>query len=1004
MNEEKWEQVKEIFHEAQLLPVEERSEFLDKACGGDPILRGKVEDLLGSYESGFLEDTILHEVVEIVSAENSFKKGQVVGRYKIGELIGTGGMGQVFLADDTELNRPVAFKVLHDDVAEDKERVRRFIQEARAASALNHPNILTIHEIGAFEGSRFIVSEYVDGKTLRERMGTGLTWAESIDITCQIAAALQAAHAAGIVHRDIKPENIMLRQDGLVKVLDFGLAKLTEADDLPIDPTAPMVSRIHTSPGLVMGTVAYMSPEQARGQAVDSRTDLWSLGVVFHEMLTGESPFKGESVTDLVTSIIKHDPASLDLKSISQELKPICTKALAKDKKARYQTAQDLLQDLQGEKKRMEYAIQPIPFVTVSSTDEMKTQLIRRRPTLSAEYIVTSVKRHKYATLVAVALIVVSGISLAVYKYNGATPPTNGEKSIIPAIDASTTKADLKLSRLPSSGKMVQVAISPDGKYIAYVTSDGPGKQGLRLRELETSSDVEIVPAPSAGYFLDIGFSPDTTQVYYRHAIPPFTENTINRVALSGGSPTKLVVDVESGASLSPDGKMLAFSREVERRPGQGGGDALILANPDGSNERVISHNGFDAPSRLYCGPVPAWSLDGKSLACYTTFSSPEGWYYRFTTVNVADGSTKLRDEKWWNIGGIVSMPDGSFIIVGNPFSAERTGPAQLWMIAPNAAPKSLTSDVTGYSKLAATRKGDVLVTIQNRNISDLWSMRVSDSPNSTLITNSGDVDHGGVNWTHDGRILFSSNLSGNREIWIMNADGSGRQQLTRNRNANMSPSMSLDGRYIVFLSDTMEWDSHVFRMDADGKNPKQLTHGQSDRFPRVSPDGKWVYFTQILEQGGPSRLCKVSIDGGEPTVLATGEGRIILHDVSSNGSILYGDNGRGDSKGLRRLKIMGPSDQVASKTLQFDASTTLGLMQWSADGRYVTFQERKKNTNFDVIGGMSISGKKLAKPLVTFTYPIRNGSFAWSKDGKRLAYARGTTTSEAILITNKGN
>ena len=403
MNAKKWEQIKEIFHQAQALPVEERSEFLDTSCAGDPVVREKVDDLLGSYESGFLEDTILHEVVEIVGAENSFKKGQVIGRYQIGELIGTGGMGQVFRAEDTELDRPVAFKVLHGDIAENDERVRRFIQEAKAASALNHPNILTIHEIGSFEGARFIVSEFVDGETLRERMRSGLTSAESLDITCQIAAALQAAHSAGIVHRDIKPENIMLRQDGLVKVLDFGLAKLTEADDLPIDPTAPMVSRVHTSPGLVMGTVAYMSPEQARGQAVDSRTDLWSLGVVFHEMLTGESPFKGESVTDLVTSILKHDPASLDLISISQELKPICTKALAKDKKARYQTAQDILQDLQGEKKRMEYAIQTTPFITVSSTDEMKTQLIRRRPTLSAEYIVTSVKRHKFATLMTVA-------------------------------------------------------------------------------------------------------------------------------------------------------------------------------------------------------------------------------------------------------------------------------------------------------------------------------------------------------------------------------------------------------------------------------------------------------------------------------------------------------------------------------------------------------------------------------------------------------------------------
>ncbi len=277
MNEEKWKQVKEIFHQAQALPVEDRVEFLDKACAGDTVVREKVDDLLGSFESGFLAEPILHEVVKIVGAENNFQEGQIIGRYRLKELIGIGGMGEVFLADDTELKRSVAFKVLHEEVAGDQERVRRFIQEARAASALNHPNILTIHEIGSFEGARYIVSEFVDGETLRERMRSGLTSAESLDIMCQITAALQAAHAAGIVHRDIKPENIMLRQDGLVKVLDFGLAKLTEAGEMrnaecgmrieEKDLTGLPVSEIPhsalhtphlTAPGLIMGTVAYI--------------------------------------------------------------------------------------------------------------------------------------------------------------------------------------------------------------------------------------------------------------------------------------------------------------------------------------------------------------------------------------------------------------------------------------------------------------------------------------------------------------------------------------------------------------------------------------------------------------------------------------------------------------------------------------------------------------------------------------------------------------------------
>ena len=459
MNNSTWQQAKKIFDEAQELKAEELSAFLDSQCAGNAELRAEVKKLLSSYDSDFLEETALDAAEALLKP--SLNEGQVIGRYKIGRLIGSGGMGQVFIAEDTELGRQVAFKVLHHDVGADDERIRRFIQEARAASALTHPNILTIHEIGSFEGFRYIVSEYVDGETLRDRIRKGISTAESIEITCQITAALKAAHSAGIVHRDIKPENVMLRQDGLVKVLDFGLAKLTEADDRPIDPNAP-ASAVETSPGLVMGTAAYMSPEQASGQAVDSRTDLWSLGVVFHEMLTGASPFEGETVTELISSILKTDVADVLAENVPAELQPICRKTLAKDKDSRYRSAHDLLNDLEGEKKRMEYSFQPSRYVSVSTTDELKTKLIRPRPTIRAEYIVTSVKRHKYATLATVILGIMAAIGFSVYKFDGATP-LNTEQ-LYGLIDSSTTENDLKFSRLPISGQTNEAVLSPDGK------------------------------------------------------------------------------------------------------------------------------------------------------------------------------------------------------------------------------------------------------------------------------------------------------------------------------------------------------------------------------------------------------------------------------------------------------------------------------------------------------------------------------------------------------------
>ena len=238
--------------------------------------------------------------------------GTKLGRYEIRSKIGAGGMGEVYLAQDTKLDRKVALKILPADVAGHQDRMRRFVQEAKAASALNHPNIITIHEIDQTDSGHFIATEFIDGQTLREReLKPPVKLAESLDIAAQIASALAAAHAAGIVHRDIKPENVMIRRDGIVKVLDFGLAKLTQTSGLALDTQAATRPMLHTEPGRVMGTVAYMSPEQVRGLELDVRTDIWSLGVVLYEMLAGHPPFGGETSSHVSVSILEREPAPL---------------------------------------------------------------------------------------------------------------------------------------------------------------------------------------------------------------------------------------------------------------------------------------------------------------------------------------------------------------------------------------------------------------------------------------------------------------------------------------------------------------------------------------------------------------------------------------------------------------------------------------------------------------------------------------------------------------------
>jgi len=362
MTSDRFELVGKLFHEALQQPAARRGEFLDRSCDDDQTLRVEVEQMIEAHEKA---GSFLASPVEVAGAVVNPPAASIIGRrishYQVLAPIGAGGMGEVYLAEDTTLGRRVAIKILPAEFTTDRDRLRRFEQEAKTASALNHPNIVTIHEIGRAEletGTlHFIAEEFIEGQTLRSRIGQGkLPLADALDIAAQAAGALHVAHKAGIVHRDIKPENLMLRPDGFVKVLDFGLAKLTEPVSLAThtDSEAPTMAK--TLPGAILGTTAYMSPEQARGLEIDARSDIWSLGVVLYEMLAGERPFRGPTPTDIIVSIVDRQPPRLDDASgpLPQELERIVTKALAKRPDERYQTAKDLAIDLKNLRRRLE--------------------------------------------------------------------------------------------------------------------------------------------------------------------------------------------------------------------------------------------------------------------------------------------------------------------------------------------------------------------------------------------------------------------------------------------------------------------------------------------------------------------------------------------------------------------------------------------------------------------------------------------------------------------------
>ncbi|MDQ4122909.1 MAG: protein kinase [Acidobacteriota bacterium] len=440
MNREEYQRVKEIFQTALELAPAKRGAYLAAACAGNSALREEVESLLASFESKFLEKTAVREVAELIVGA-SLVVGQKVRRYTILKRLGEGGMGEVFLAEDEELKRPVALKVLHSQTAADRERVRRFVVEARAASALNHPNILTIYEIGESGGVRFIVSEFIKGETLRARLiSRRLTVAESLEIAAQTAAALIASHSAGIIHRDIKPENVMIREDGLVKVLDFGLAKLTEQSLDIFDSRVSRHNYAETIPSVVMGTIAYMSPEQTRGFAVDARSDIWSLGVCLYEMLVGRLPFIGTTNSDVIAEILKTEPAKPSVfdVEIPLELEKLLFKMLAKDSQQRIQTAKDVLAALTQLKKQTETNLDLHGTLKTVENKFAQNKAHETNETVVHETKQTARKsgkiqtrKHSIAVVSLILIVLITGTGFGIYQFLTSPSQANQTKNVI---------------------------------------------------------------------------------------------------------------------------------------------------------------------------------------------------------------------------------------------------------------------------------------------------------------------------------------------------------------------------------------------------------------------------------------------------------------------------------------------------------------------------------------------------------------------------------------------
>ncbi|MFN2453129.1 MAG: protein kinase [Pyrinomonadaceae bacterium] len=908
--------------------------------------------------------------------------GTKLGRYEIVSLIGAGGMGEVYLAKDTQLHRSIAIKILPAEFTLDKQHLHRFEREAHTASALNHQNILTVYEIGSEDGLHFIATEYVEGESLRERIRrTRLELSEALDIAIQIASALATAHESGIIHRDIKPENIMIRRDGLVKVLDFGLAKLIDKQSQnETDTEAPTKALVNTASGVIMGTPAYMSPEQARGKETDARTDIWSLGCVLYEMLAGHAPFAGETASDVIAAILKSKAAPLS-ENVPPELTRIVRKALQKKGDERYQTVKDFLIDLKQLKRELEFAeerersqapsaqaVRRSENATVLQSAVISTQNSAPHQASSAEYIATEIKRHKLGAAIIIGLLVLAAAGIGVWFYKF----SDGEQK-----KTGISFQSAKFTRLTSTGKVTGAGISPDGKYVAHVVDDG-GQQSLWVRHVATASNVQIVP-PAEVRYVGLSFSPDGNYVYYTIYEKNEFRGTLYQVPVLGGAARKVLTGINSAVTFSPDGKRLAFIRfsSSERE------SALMIANADGMAERKLAAR--HGSEQFYYSEFsrPAWSPDGKIIAC------PAGTENELTVAAVSVESGEVvffTSQKWLWLPQVAWLADGNHLLAVAVHDSAGGATPQIWQISyPAGEAQRVSNDLNSYQSVSLTANSDALATVQSEFVANVWMMPSNDSARATQITQGRSINQT-PSWTPDGRIVYTSNANGNFDLYLTDARGSNPRQLTANSRFNGGPTISPDGRYIVFYSDRTG-ALNIWRMEVDGSNQTLLTLGSKASF---SPDGRWIVY-----EPPNSGIWRMPFDGGEPVQLT--ERWSYYASISPDGrQVACFYKAATDSP----IQIAVLPDEGGQPTKIFDPAAgaeTLANLRWSADGRAIVYVITRNGVSN--LWAQPVDGGQ-PKQITNFTSD-RIFWFDFSRDGKQLALSRGTINSDVVLINN---
>ena len=911
--------------------------------------------------------------------------GQTISHYRITGQLGSGGMGVVYEAEDLSLGRKVALKFLPAQMSRDQNALDRFLLEARTASALNHPNICTIYAVekvgeGA-DAQSFIAMELLEGQNLDQKLFPGPVAVGSLlDIAIQLADALDAAHAKGIIHRDIKPANIFLTPRGQVKVLDFGLAKLSrpEMQMETIGATQDSPRPNLTSPGATVGTIAYMSPEQARGEELDTRSDLFSLGTVIYQMATGKQPFAGATSAVVFHAILELDPPpAIQLNAaLPPKLQEIIEKLLEKDRDLRYQSAADLRGDVRRLKRDVESGRKGAATSSVASSaagvgahssspsrSGSSTAGEVARST-SGSAVVAAAGRHKLGTTLSVVLGLVVLLAAGYGIYSLLT-----QHRTMPFQNFSAVK-------VTETGDAVQVALSPDGKSILNLVRNN-GLASLLLRNVPTNSTTQVQP-PADVYYNGLRFSPDGNYLYFVRSDPGNTElKYLYRAPLLGGTPERLASDVDSNVTFSPDGKKLAFMRFDNPEPGK---YQLIVRSVDNGEEKVLT-GGLNSQALN----SPAWSPDGKIILC--AVNQPGDALSGLMAVDTSTGKQKLLLGSADVLSLPTWMPDGRGVLLQD--RAGSTNYTQ-WQIAYVSYPEGkltrVTRDTNTYSDLSIAATGQVLASVL---IEERWNLFVmpagSDGGDARQVAPAGSTTN--LSWTRDGRIIDDQD---NALHWL-NADSGAKGTFSaESESANGDPWVCSDGRTMVFLHGLHGGSSlNVWRMDTSGGNLKQLTSSKQENYPVCAPDAHSVYYLD----GGTGALMKVPIDGGTAQKLSDLpiEG---FFDISPDGSTAAFATIDHLGEHKERLALVATDTGAVRKVVDFERPR-FGLIRYSRDGKAVVYTIRENGV--DNLWQQPLDGSA-GKRLTSFKAE-HIWDFHWSPDGSKLAMVRGHNDSDVVLL-----